>query len=159
MAMTSEPKAPERMWVRITDLTVMFNMPSDMDKQDIEYIRADAAQAMVAVKPLEWVDDSVPNRKRAFTTTDFGGYSVHQSNLDNVGFWVHSPTGNLGGAPDFDAAKATAQDDYEQRILSALQSPDDASAALAERERLAYERGKCDALRDMTRPGDTLHDC
>ena len=35
--------APERIWVRVTDKTVMYAKPSDADEFDVEYIRADRA--------------------------------------------------------------------------------------------------------------------
>ena len=37
------PKMSERIWLRVTDKTVMATKPSDADELDVEYIRADRA--------------------------------------------------------------------------------------------------------------------
>lgn len=42
--MADQNNAPERIWVRVTDKTVMATKPSDADEFDVEYIRAVAAQ-------------------------------------------------------------------------------------------------------------------
>ena len=41
--MADQNNAPERIWVRVTDKTVMYAKPSDADEFDVEYIRADRA--------------------------------------------------------------------------------------------------------------------
>lgn len=41
--MPDQNNAPERIWVRVTDKTVMYAKPSDADEFDVEYIRADRA--------------------------------------------------------------------------------------------------------------------
>lgn len=38
--MTDQNNAPERIWLRVTDKTVMERKPSDADEYDVEYIRA-----------------------------------------------------------------------------------------------------------------------
>lgn len=41
--MTDRNNAPERIWFRVTDKTVMERKPSDADEYDVEYIRAGRA--------------------------------------------------------------------------------------------------------------------
>lgn len=98
----------------------------------LDRLCADAAQAMVAVKPLEWETSWA----WGLDLWHAAGYEISVGSEQG---WHVKGGGLTPHAPkDLDSAKATAQADYEKRILSALQSPADAQAALTERERLAW---------------------
>ena len=60
--MADQNNAPERIWVRVTDKTVMYAKPSDADEFDVEYIRADRAapEGQVRAQPALGYDTDCP---------------------------------------------------------------------------------------------------
>ncbi len=82
------------------------------------------------VRPLEWAKEW----EGEYVAETRIGDAIVRAQRDHHGlpnFWWWSPTddgGPTGAAPTIDAAKAAAQADYADRVLSAL--TDDALAAL-----------------------------
>lgn len=76
--MPDQNNAPERIWVRVTDKTVMARKPSDADEYDVEYIRADHAAptdntALVEAAYHAGID-AAANRYRVCASPDVWDY-------------------------------------------------------------------------------------
>jgi ribA/ribD-fused uncharacterized protein len=99
------------------------------------------AETGVAVKPLEWVSEgnATGTTWRGISPIGLGRYTVVADS-----WWGPEPTNEFHNADDVESAKAAAQADYEQRILSALASPQ------RETEGRAGVVNKDDALRAIT---------
>jgi hypothetical protein len=146
-AMT-DTNAPERIWAFTYDNCdfdnedeYRLNVPSWQEKKPIydatEYVRADRFAALdaqiatltaerdaaraVRVKPLEW-DEDLKGRWIGKPEIDLG----------HMAFWVFLLDGQYKRATKdkwnfyatLEAAKAAAQQDYEARILAALEKPE-----------------------------------
>ena len=117
-------EAPERIWGEVFrrdegghTLTIAGDYP--LHKEDsVEYIRADLARPKV--RPLEWVDLSEANRYLCYADTSFGGYRIRQIFFPESCFVVVTPTELRISENTLEEAKASAQRDYNRRILAAL---------------------------------------
>ncbi|MDP5216735.1 hypothetical protein Q5Y75_05850 [Ruegeria sp. 2205SS24-7] len=101
--------------------------------KNLRPLRADARPtAQVKVKPLEWCN-SVDGRGQ-IAVTEVGQYAVFDEGSPR---WAFSKRGGYTYHPtkDIDEAKATAQADYEKRILSSL----DTQTGLREAARVLRE--------------------
>ena len=116
---TDEPtweNAPERVFM---DPDMKF---SEWDKQyiyDVEYIRKDLAKP--TVKPLEWRDLSEGHSTACALFNAF--YTIKRSRSGKS--WMvtlvdRTGSTTLGFSENAEAAKESAQDDYEKRALSVL---------------------------------------
>lgn len=104
------------------------NRDAAMQDAQEEYERAELAEAALAaaskvavkVKPLEWV-----NKARGYygASTDFSGYLITEYAGQRVGgFKLEFDIAPFVSYHDtIESAKAAAQDDYERRILAALE--------------------------------------
>jgi hypothetical protein len=94
-----------------------------------------SAAEPVKVKPLEWVDDETRPDTSWQANTFWGHYRIFQvwwGAQDKWGFCCADTAEQLFHT--LEAAKAAAQADYEQRILSALATPP--ASSLSELDRL-----------------------
>lgn len=82
--------------------------------------------AGVRVKPLEWVETVDDNGRTASAKTKIGNYEVFEFDITLSGTkrtiisWAGTWFISAQRAESYEAGKAAAQADYEQRILSAL---------------------------------------
>ena len=122
-------EAPERIWGEVFrrdegghTLTIAGDYP--LHKEDsVEYIRADLARPKV--KPLEWV--TLP------WSTESVFYCYAESLFGDFGYGLDNECAAYYAVPDQEgfieaespeAAKAAAQEEYERRILAALETPE-----------------------------------
>lgn len=163
--MTSE-KAPERMKISHSmTLGVTFEKTADLNGffHDVVYVRADVADAMVAVKPLTWTRADLTCWGE-YADAGLVRYRMTWTYRNHPEVWfvmkceIDGRVLYEGG--DEEAAKAAAQADVERRILSALQSTSDARAALAEAELKAWEAGR-DAAKALIQKelDDYIYEC
>ncbi len=131
--------APERIWVGFNDDDdfprgwgtpicgkEMFWETPEMSAPDdreglVEFVRKDLAA--LAVKPLEWYPS--PDDDTDFCADALGVTYVVDCDLDGLcswGFFRKVGREEFDGDWSIDDAKAAAQADYEQRILSALEN-------------------------------------
>ena len=124
-------EAPERIWAFPKkgwfDAGASTRRIKCAGARDVEYIRADLARPKV--KPLQWVDlsESYKNWYYAddsfdwyYADTSFGGYRIRQQFFPGPCFVVVTPTELRISENTLEEAKASAQRDYNRRILDAL---------------------------------------
>ena len=115
-------EAPERIWA--WTCRKPWETAWDVDDEEappyaVEYIRADLARPKV--KPLEWDDWGEPHKYGYYSETSFGRYSIRQAFFPESCFVVVTPTELRISENTLEAAKAAAQEDYERRIIAALE--------------------------------------
>lgn len=85
--MNDQNNAPERIWLRVTDKTVMARKPSDADEYDVEYIRADRAAPTGSTGLMHRHTDKrrnvIINRCSTDLETIINGHDPEIGNLNN----------------------------------------------------------------------------
>ena len=109
--------APERIWM----LPEMARRPQFLrgvydGSGEVEYLRADLARPKV--KPLVWVDLYGDGSRYEVSLDDPLGYEDSIHGLQDGTYHSH-----FGAFATLEDAKAAAQEDYERRILAALETP------------------------------------
>ena len=115
-------EAPERIWIDderpIGGICHVYNEATEgVLKYATEYIRADLARPKV--KPLVWVDLYGDGSRYEVSSDDPLGYEDSIHGLQDGTYHSH-----FGAFATLKAAKAAAQEDYERRILAALEAPE-----------------------------------
>lgn len=87
-----------------------------------DQIKQRLADAGLQVKPLVWQDSLVSNGNRqiAYAVTPLVTYRITQKFFPETFFFIKVVDGGCLFATTLESAKATAQADYERRILKAL---------------------------------------
>ena len=113
--------APERIWTTGNTLTGSWNNEAieRFGLPEVEYIRKDLAKP--TVKPLEWRDLSEGHSTACALFNAF--YTIKRSRSGKS--WMvtlvdRTGSTTLGFSENAEAAKESAQDDYEKRALSVL---------------------------------------
>ena len=118
-------EAPERIWAFMPDIFDNISIWQDQPSPALdttEYIRADLASPKV--KPLEWVNLSEPHNNWYYADASFGRYRITQVFFPESCFIAVTPTELRISENTLEDAKAAAQEDYERRILAALEMPE-----------------------------------
>jgi hypothetical protein len=89
---------------------------------------SDIRALIKAVRPLEWQDWSARHRISATARSPSGTFRITQRHFPEMFFCLERPDSVPVTSATFESAKAAAQSDYAERILSAL--TDEALAAL-----------------------------
>ena len=126
--------APKRIWVSADESdkeygtlevgdAVFFDTVFDGSEDLVEYIRADLAAPKV--KELVWDEECDFHSHETFVAECFyGTYWAYDPIEERAGYYFEldelATVVSTGPYDSMDAAKAAAQADYEQRILSAL---------------------------------------
>ena len=130
-------EAPERIWGEVFrrdegghTLTIAGDYP--LHREDsVEYIRADLTRPKV--KPLEWVEgdyttrDDAPMEERRIKLWDWRAdiYTIIRQRGPDGLYVLRDKSDGIGAVvPTLEDAKAAAQEDYERRILAALEMPE-----------------------------------
>jgi len=131
--------APERIWARPDYNECWLKR---LEEEDVEYVRADLASiqpAQVRVKPLVWRSNG---KGRVCADTPFGLYEVERGCYGMR--LLHGGSFMQDDLQGIKAAKAAAQADYEQSILSALEPQPDQTVEIDIRAAQVLETcGKC----------------
>lgn len=127
-------EAPERIWAFMPDIFDNISVWQDQPSPALdttEYVRADLARPKV--KPLEWVEgdyttrDGAPMEERRIKLWEWRAdiYTIIRQRGPDGLYVLRDKSDGIGAVvPTLEDAKAAAQEDYERRILAALEMPE-----------------------------------
>ncbi|WP_323008497.1 hypothetical protein [Paracoccus sp. (in: a-proteobacteria)] len=120
--MQQNDKSPDRIWAQMQPYRGLMTWYSHGASGGTEYRRSDLCASGQQVRALEWGAEAKFSGQPAFyADSEFGVRMIVDHAVHGNGIQAYDEAGDsIGVYPDFEAAKAAAQADYERRILAAL---------------------------------------
>ena len=123
--MANDAQMPERIWLDAATYNgaVGFAHAKRKDEgQWQEFVRSDICASGPQVRALEWgAEVKFSGQPACYSDSEFGVRMIVDHSVHGNGIKAYDEMGDsIGVFPDFDAAKAAAQAEYERRILAAL---------------------------------------